>query len=154
MGDKTEHPIVIDYLEQLDAEADVLPGASQLLLREEVLGRLEEDLPADASDPVIAEKLQTIGTPEQIVGRDLEDIQRQTSGVETDAGKIMLVIAACLGILLIAGSAIPLLLAAVTALPQSVLAVSVPVFILGAVLLCACLYRMDRRQRRNTSALM
>ncbi|HEX4093383.1 MAG TPA: hypothetical protein VHZ33_32085 [Trebonia sp.] len=45
-----EHPLVRDYLRRLDAACAALPAGQARELREQIVGHLDEALPADADD--------------------------------------------------------------------------------------------------------
>lgn len=62
-GTIIDHPLVRDYLRELDVAMRVLPAAQAHELREQITGHLDEALPPDASDEEIAAALSRLGPP-------------------------------------------------------------------------------------------
>jgi len=62
-GTITDHPLVRDYLRQLDVASRVLPAAQARELREQITGHLDDELPPDADDQEIAAALSRLGPP-------------------------------------------------------------------------------------------
>jgi len=62
-GTITDHPLVRDYLRDLDAAMRVLPAAQAREIREQITGHLDEALPPDADDEEIAAALSRLGPP-------------------------------------------------------------------------------------------
>ena len=58
-----DHPLVRDYLRELDAAMRVLPAAQAREIREQITGHLDEALPPDADDQEIAAALSRLGPP-------------------------------------------------------------------------------------------
>ena len=62
-GTITDHPLVREYLHDLDAAMRVLPAAQAREIREQITGHLDEALPPDADDEEIAAALSRLGPP-------------------------------------------------------------------------------------------
>jgi hypothetical protein len=62
-GTIIDHPLVRDYLRELDVALRVLPAAQARELREQITGHLDEALPPDADDQEIAAALSRLGPP-------------------------------------------------------------------------------------------
>ena len=62
-GTIIDHPLVRDYLRELDVALRVLPAAQARELREQITGHLDEALPPDADDQEIAAALSRLGRP-------------------------------------------------------------------------------------------
>jgi hypothetical protein len=58
-----EHPLVADYLRRLDEALASLEPAAAAELSEQVRAHIEEAIPADASDDMVAEVLDALGPP-------------------------------------------------------------------------------------------
>jgi hypothetical protein len=58
-----DHPLVRDYLRELDAAMRVPPAAQAREIREQITGHLDEALPPDADDEEIAAALSRLGPP-------------------------------------------------------------------------------------------
>ena len=62
-GTALEHPLVRDYLHELDAAFAVLPPGRARELTEQITAHLDDALPADAGDQEVAAVLQRLGSP-------------------------------------------------------------------------------------------
>jgi hypothetical protein len=62
-GTALEHPLVRDYLHELDAAFAALPPGRAHELREQIAAHLDDALPADAGDQEVAAALQRLGSP-------------------------------------------------------------------------------------------
>ena len=62
-GTALQHPLVRDYLTQLDLALGGLPSAKARELRSQIAGHLEEALSPDASDEDVAVVLDQLGRP-------------------------------------------------------------------------------------------
>lgn len=62
-GTIIDHPLVRDYLRELDVALRVLPAAKARELREQITGHLDDALPPDADDEEIAATLGRLGPP-------------------------------------------------------------------------------------------
>jgi hypothetical protein len=60
------HPLVRDYLDQVDAALADVPHQQAIEIREQIAAHIEDALPDDADDPQVIELLQRIGSPEEI----------------------------------------------------------------------------------------
>jgi len=65
-GTVLEHPLVRDYLSNLDAACATLPAAQSRELREQITAHLDEALPPDAADEEVAAELRRLGTPRSL----------------------------------------------------------------------------------------
>jgi hypothetical protein len=66
-GTALEHPLVRDYLHELDAAFAVLPLERALELREQITAHRDDALPADADDQEVAAALRRLGSPSDLV---------------------------------------------------------------------------------------
>jgi len=62
-GTIIDHPLIREYLHELDVATRVLPAAQARELREQISGHLDEALPPDADDEEIAAALSRLGPP-------------------------------------------------------------------------------------------
>jgi hypothetical protein len=65
-GTALEHPLVRDYLHELDAAFAALPPERARELREQITAHLYDALPADASDQEAAAALRRLGSPTEL----------------------------------------------------------------------------------------
>jgi hypothetical protein len=63
-----DHPLVRDYLAELDTILAALPAAEAADLREQISAHLDEALPADAGDETVAGVLARLGPPTELAG--------------------------------------------------------------------------------------
>jgi hypothetical protein len=62
-GTALDNPLVREYLAALDAAMSGLPAAHARELREQITAHLDDALPPDADDQVVAETLRRLGSP-------------------------------------------------------------------------------------------
>jgi hypothetical protein len=62
-GTALDHPLIRDYLRELDAAFSASPAGQARELREQITAHLEDALPAGASDQEVAETLSRLGSP-------------------------------------------------------------------------------------------
>jgi hypothetical protein len=65
-GTALEHPLVRDYLHELDAAFAALPPERARELREQITAHLDDALPADAGDQEVAAALRRLGSPGEL----------------------------------------------------------------------------------------
>lgn len=70
-GTIIDHPLVRDYLRELDVALRVLPAVQARELREQITGHLDDELPPDADDEEIAEAISRLGTPGRLAAEAL-----------------------------------------------------------------------------------
>jgi hypothetical protein len=70
-GTIIDHPLVRDYLREVDVALRVLPAVQARELREQITGHLDDELPPDADDEEIAEAISRLGPPGRLAAEAL-----------------------------------------------------------------------------------
>jgi hypothetical protein len=68
MSSSLDHPLVRDYLAELEAVLAALPPAEAAELREQISAHLDDALPPDADDETVAGVLARLGPPGELAG--------------------------------------------------------------------------------------
>ncbi len=68
MSSSLDHPLIRDYLAELEAALAALPPAQAAELREQISAHLEEELHPDADDATVADVLARLGPPGELAG--------------------------------------------------------------------------------------
>jgi hypothetical protein len=76
-----EHPLVRDYLRELDAASAVLPIERALELREQITAHLDEALAADADTQEVTAVLRRFGSPGDLVAETVLPVSSPPAGI-------------------------------------------------------------------------
>ncbi len=87
-GTAINHPLVREYLRELDGALAALPAGRASELREQLAAHLDEALPPGASDAEVAAMLKRLGSPASLAAEAGAPIARLPTGVRVRLGRV------------------------------------------------------------------
>lgn len=111
-----EHILITRYFDEFDTSAEALAPHHRRAIEEGLRAHLNEILPQDASDDEVADALEELGTPAQILA---DEIQASSAPSRTRAMRIVWLIVVIIGWILVSLNVLQMAIGAIVAFSRN-----------------------------------